>query len=79
MIFGLKELIMKGIIDRFEGDIAVIELENNEFIDINISDLPKNISTGDIIELLDGKINLCIEETKNKKQAIEDLMDELFE
>lgn len=70
---------MKGIIDRFEGDIAVIELENHEFIDINISDLPKNISTGDIIELLDGKINLCIEETKNKKQAIEDLMDELFE
>ena len=47
---------MKGIIDRFEGDIAVIELENNEFIDINISDLPKNISTGDVIELLDGKI-----------------------
>jgi pyruvate kinase len=70
---------MKGIIDRFEGDIAVIELENHEFIDINISDLPKNISTGDVIELLDGKINLCIEETKNKKQAIEDLMDELFE
>ena len=70
---------MKGIIDRFEGDIAVIELENNEFIDINISDLPKYISTGDVIELLDDKINLCIEETKNKKQAIEDLMDELFE
>lgn len=70
---------MKGIIDRFEEDIAVIELENNEFIDINISDLPKNISTGDVIELLDDKINLCIEETKNKKQAIEDLMDELFE
>lgn len=70
---------MKGIVDRFEGDIAVIELENHEFIDINISDLPKNISTGDVIELLDGKINLCIEETKNKKQAIEDLMDELFE
>jgi pyruvate kinase len=70
---------MKGIIDRFEEDIAVIELENHEFIDINISDLPKNISTGDVIELLDGKINLCIEETKNKKQAIEDLMDELFE
>ena len=70
---------MKGIIDRFEGDIAVIELENNEFIDINISDLPKNISTGDVIELLYDKINLCIEETKNKKQAIEDLMDELFE
>ena len=70
---------MKGIIDSFEGDIAVIELENNEFIDINISDLPKNISTGDVIELLDDKINLCIEETKNKKQAIEDLMDELFE
>lgn len=70
---------MKGIIDRFEGDIAVIELENHEFIDININDLPKNISTGDVIELLDGKINLCIEETKNKKQAIEDLMDELFE
>lgn len=39
----------------------------------------KNISTGDVIELLDDKINLCIEETKNKKQAIEDLMDELFE
>ena len=70
---------MKGIIDRFEEDIAVIELENNEFIDINISDLPKNISTGDVIELLDGKINLCIDETKHKKQAIEDLMDELFE
>ncbi len=70
---------MKGVIDRFEKDIAVIELENDEFINININELPENTSAGDVIEISDGKINLCLEETESKEQEIKDLMDELFE
>ena len=30
----------KGTIDRFEGDWAVVELEDREFVDISIDLLP---------------------------------------
>lgn len=42
---------MKGIIDRFEGDIAVIEKEDREFIHLNRSFISFEAKEGDEIDL----------------------------
>ncbi|MDE5985080.1 MAG: DUF3006 domain-containing protein [Eubacterium sp.] len=64
---------MKWIIDRIENDIAVCELENGTFIDLNINALPENVSEGDVIT-----INIDKNETKSKKEKIDKLMNDLF-
>ncbi len=61
---------MKVIIDRFEGDYAVVELENGEF-----ADMPKvfvqNAKEGDVV-------TITVSEDKDRKKRIEDLANELF-
>lgn len=64
---------MKWIVDRIENDIAVCELENGEFIDVNIKALPKNIHEGDVINLSIDK-----NETADRKDKIDKLMNNLF-
>lgn len=63
---------MKAIIDRFEGDYAVLE------IDDNIIDVPKilvlNAKEGDVI-----RIEIDKKETLKRKKNIEKLMNKVFE
>lgn len=70
---------MIGIVDRFENDIAVVELDDGSFIDINKSQLPIGVCSGDVIEINDTDISINHEETTKRKDEIEALMDELFE
>lgn len=65
---------MKVIIDRLEGDIAVVELEDNSIVDMSNLLLPKGAKEGDVIE-----IRIDNEETKARKKRNEELMDELWE
>lgn len=68
----------KGIIDRFEGDIVVVEFDE-EMKDIPITKLPKGVNVGDVL-LFDGnKITIDKKETSKLKNEIDELMDELFE
>ena len=60
------------IIDRFEGDYAVIEV-NDEFLNIPKSALPKNAKEGDVL-----RFTIDNEETTKRKQRINGLMDKLF-
>lgn len=64
---------MNFIIDRFEGDYAVVELENKEMVDIPRSILPVESKEGDVI-------NISIEETEteNQKKRIQDKFNSLF-
>ncbi|OPJ55586.1 DUF3006 domain-containing protein [Alkalithermobacter paradoxus] len=71
---------MKGIIDRFETNVAIVELENKEFIHISKDILPHNCKEGDVIFLLrDGKVKIDYIETEKLKKDIDNLIDELFE
>ncbi|SHJ76196.1 DUF3006 domain-containing protein [Tepidibacter formicigenes] len=70
---------MKGTIDRFEKDLAVIELEDNTFITIHKSKLPSNAKEGDVLIINKSKIEIDLNKTKKIKEEIENLMDELFE
>lgn len=54
---------LKVIIDRFEGEFAVVELEDKSFIDMPIELVPKGAKEGDILE-----IQINQEETKTMKE-----------
>lgn len=64
---------MKVIIDRFEGDYAVVEVELGVFVNIPKILLP-NASEGDVI-----KIEIDKEDTESRRQKIENLMGKVFE
>ncbi|WP_026894039.1 DUF3006 domain-containing protein [Clostridiisalibacter paucivorans] len=70
---------MKGVIDRFEGLYAVIELENGEMKNILIEKLPLSVTEGDILIIEKDKISIDKQESKRRKKRIERLMNELME
>lgn len=65
---------MKIIIDRFEGDYAVVELEDGTTVDMPKVLIPKEAKEGDVLEILVNK-----QETESRRKKIEKLMDELWE
>ncbi len=70
--------MQKGIIDRFEGDLAIIEIEDHT-IEIPKGKMPENAKVGDVV-LLDGdSITVDPIETKNLKKEVEALAEDLFE
>lgn len=65
---------MKVIIDRFEGDYAVVELEDKTICNMPIKLLPKEAKEGSVL-----KIEVDIESTEDRREKIKKLMDELWE
>lgn len=63
---------MKVIIDRFEGDLAVVEIEEGLFATISKELIP-NADEGDIINISIDKT-----EAKNKREKINNLINDLF-
>lgn len=70
--------MQKGIIDRFEGEYAVIEFDG-QTEDILRSELPAEIKAGDTLIFEEGKVMIDNEATSSHKKEIDSLMDELFE
>lgn len=64
---------MKIIIDRFEGELAVVELPNGNMINCPNAMLPDDAKEGDIISIVvDEKA------TEEKKKSLTDRMNRLF-
>jgi hypothetical protein len=70
-----KGVIAILIIDRIEGNWAVIEFEGETF-NIPINLLPQNAKEGDVINII---ISVDSKATSERRNNIEKLMDELFE
>lgn len=68
----------RGIIDRFEGDIAVVEF-NGVTEDISRVELPIDCEIGDVLVFNNEEITVDKTGTANKRKEIDDLMNELFE
>lgn len=69
----------RGVIDRFEGDVAVVELEDRSLVEIQRELLPEHAREGDVL-IIDGEIvSIDEDDTKNRKEKAEKLMNELFE
>lgn len=67
------EVNLKVILDRFEEDFALVELENKEIVNIPRI-LVSEAEEGDIIE-----IRICKEETRQRQEEIEKIANDIFE
>ncbi|HHY03795.1 MAG TPA: DUF3006 domain-containing protein [Thermoanaerobacterales bacterium] len=65
---------MKLIIDRFEGEYAVVELQDKSMVNIPKKILPAEAGEGDIISIVIDK-----DETEKRKQEIQKLAEDLWE
>jgi hydrogenase maturation factor len=73
-----RGIVLKGIVDRFEGNFVVIE------IDGVTKDIPKEIvdskvKAGDCVVLKNGKWITDEMETKKRAERIKGLMEQLWE
>ena len=64
---------MKWIVDRIEGDYAIVELENGKAVDIPLISLPEDIKEGAVINVSVDKA-----ETEKRKEIIDSLAKRLF-
>jgi len=65
---------MKIIIDRYEEEFVVVELENKQMINIPKEIIPSDAKEGDVI-----LIEIDVDETNSRKENIQKLMSELWE
>lgn len=63
---------MSVIIDRFEGDFAVVELENKSFANMPKSLLPQGAKEGSVLS-----IELNTEETAKRNQKVSELIGKI--
>ena len=70
---------MKGIIDRFEGDYAVVEFEGRKMVDIHRKDLPTGLKEGDAIRSTDGGYVIDEVETERIRKETKGMFDKLWE
>lgn len=64
---------MKFVIDRFEGEFAIVELENKEIIEIPRSIIPTEAREGDVLT-----ISIDENETEDRKKRIKEKFENLF-
>jgi hypothetical protein len=64
---------MQYTIDRFEGNFAVVELENETFVNIPRSAIPSEAKEGDVITVMVDK-----GETEKREKRIKELEGSLF-
>jgi len=70
---------MIEIIDRFEGDYAVVEFEDRQMKDILRSDLPVGLKEGDAIRGADGLYIFDKVETDKINEETKKMFDKLWE
>lgn len=57
---------MRMVVDRFEGDKAVMFAEN-EMIITDRADLPDETREGDVLDFSDEKYTICRQETEERR------------
>ncbi|WAM31626.1 DUF3006 domain-containing protein [Caldicellulosiruptor naganoensis] len=65
---------MKAVIDRFEGDFAVLELENGKIVNVPADIVPQGAKEGDVL-----LIEIDKKETEERQKRIKDLFERLKE
>jgi hypothetical protein len=68
---------MMGIIDRFEEEFAVVELENKKLINIEKNKIPIEAMVGDVLNI-DNYITIDLEETEKRKKYIKKLTEDIW-
>ena len=68
----------KYIVDRFEGEFAVLEKETGGTVDVPLNSLPA-VCEGDVLVLENGVYTKDEGETLSRKKIIQEKMRKLFE
>jgi len=70
---------MKGTLDRFEGDMALVEMEDGSIVNLLRLQLSKDIVEGDLIFLgVDGIWKRDTKATEARRQEMRSKLDSLF-
>lgn len=69
---------MKGIVDRFEGNIVVIEIDGKTQ-DISKDIVNADVKVSDVVELVNGRWIAKKGETAKRKKEIQSLMESVWE
>ncbi|MBM7867868.1 DUF3006 family protein [Heliobacterium gestii] len=69
---------MAMIIDRFEGEFAVVEVDGKKTIDIPKKNLPVEAKEGDVLQSRDGKYAIDREETNRLRAEANKRMDDFW-
>lgn len=69
---------MLGVVDRFEGEYAVIEMDDGRIININKGSLPSNIKEGDVLRETECGLVMDAQETAKRKRCIEELTSDMW-
>lgn len=69
----------KYILDRIEADVAILETEKGEFLNISSSILPDNTNEGDVILFDNDEYTILSDETDKRKKRIKNLRNSLRE
>ena len=68
----------KIVIDRFEGDFAVCELESGDMVDIAVERLPAGAVENSVLVENNGVLTLDLQDAERRKARIRELEDQLF-
>ncbi|MBD7970351.1 DUF3006 domain-containing protein [Paenibacillus gallinarum] len=68
---------MKGIVDRFEGDFAVIEIDGQTH-DVSKSAVDASVKVGDVVTLVEGVWKSNQAERMQREKQIKKLMDDVW-
>ncbi|ABZ82854.1 conserved hypothetical protein [Heliomicrobium modesticaldum Ice1] len=69
---------MALIIDRFEGQFAVVEVDGKGTIDIPRKELPVQTREGDVIRLINGRYEIDLAETKRLRAEANKRTDDFW-
>ena len=69
----------KYILDRVEGNYAILESENGSMIEINIDNIDGNFREGDILIKEGDKFTVSELLTKERRDKIKDMMNDMWE
>jgi hypothetical protein len=70
---------VRGTIDRFEGEFAILEWEGRNIENIAKELLPSTAKEGDIIEFENGGYKVNLAETTKRKKELKQLSEGLWE
>jgi hypothetical protein len=77
IVIEKKELVI-AVVDRIEGDMAVIESKDRTTKDVLLSDLPSGIERSMALVLDNGIYTISLEETQKRKAVIEEKLKDMF-
>ncbi|WP_337098672.1 DUF3006 domain-containing protein [Paenibacillus sp. YIM B09110] len=69
---------MSGIVDRFEGEYAIIEIDG-QMHDVRRDQLEVSVQQGDVVELCGALWKTDKQATEARRNAVKKLMDELWD